>query len=43
MPLAWKREQADGQDEIRGNKVPLTWGDFNQLLTHTARRRRGAD
>jgi len=27
-----KREQADAQDEIRGNKIPLTWGDFNQHL-----------
>jgi hypothetical protein len=28
---------------IRGNKVPLTWGDFNQHLKETARRRTGAE
>jgi hypothetical protein len=37
ISLARKREQADAQDEFRGNKVPLTWGDFNQHLTQMAR------
>jgi hypothetical protein len=41
--LARKREQADAHDEIRGNKIPLTWGDFNQHLNQTARRRTGDD
>jgi hypothetical protein len=43
MPLARKREPADAQDPIRGNKVPLTWGAFNQHLKQTARRRAGVD
>jgi predicted phage gp36 major capsid-like protein len=41
--LARKREQADALDELRANKVPLTWGDFNQHLKQTARRRMGVD
>jgi hypothetical protein len=38
-----KREPADAEHQIRGNKIPLTWGDFNQHLKHSARGRIGAD
>jgi hypothetical protein len=42
-PLARKREQAQAEEVFRANNVPLTWGDFNQRLLHTARRRAGFD
>jgi predicted phage gp36 major capsid-like protein len=41
--LARKREQADALDEFRANKVPLTWGDFNQRLKPMAQSRLGVD
>jgi len=41
--LARKREQAHAEDNYRGNKVSLTWGDFNQDLKNTARRGAGVD
>jgi predicted phage gp36 major capsid-like protein len=41
--LARKRELAEAEDEIRANKVPLAWGDFNQRLNPAACRRAGFD
>jgi hypothetical protein len=41
--LARKREQADAKDPFRGNKIPLTWGDFNQHLKDMATKPTGAD